>query len=166
MCHILHCKSLAKEEACNVYFVVIETHVFLVIYTTVFWIYIYHMLLIHQSTSVCNLQPHDYDYHDVFKVTYKPYGAGWLCTVLSFCTCNLVTGHYDKDIVMLCYVTTCLFLCCVHFLSPLVISAHALVQNKVNWGPRHWSLSIFKEIVKLYYHCYIFIFTNPIKCLL
>ena len=40
---------------------------------------------------------------------------------------------------------TCLFLCCVHFLSPLVISAHALIQNKVNWGPRHGSLSIFQN---------------------
>ena len=41
--------------------------------------------------------------------------------------------------------TTCLSLCCVHFLSPLVISAHALVQNKVNWGPRHWSLRTFSK---------------------
>ena len=41
--------------------------------------------------------------------------------------------------------TTCLFLCCVHFLSPLVKSAHALVQNKVNWGPRHGSLSTFSK---------------------
>ena len=173
------------------YFVVIKTHVFLVIYTTVFWIYIYiyYMLLIHQSTGVCNLQPHDYNFYDVFnssrprqsrrhfaddifkciflhvnarislkislkfvpkirinnipalvqimawrrpgdkrlsepmmasllthicvtgpqwvKVTFKPYGAGWLCTVLSFCICNLVTGHYNKDIVMLCYVMLC-----------------------------------------------------------
>ena len=40
---------------------------------------------------------------------------------------------------------TCLFLCCVHFLSPLLISAHALVQNKVNRGPRHWSLSTFSK---------------------
>ena len=65
------------------------------------------MLLIHQSTSVCNLQPRDYDYYDVFKVTYKPYGAGWLCTVLSFCICDPVTGHYNKDIVMLGYVILC-----------------------------------------------------------
>ena len=41
--------------------------------------------------------------------------------------------------------TICVFLCCVHFLSPLVISAHSLVQNKVTWGPRHWSLSTFSK---------------------
>ena len=60
--------------------------------------------------------------------------------------------------------TTCLFLCCVHFLSPLV-SAHALVQNKVNWGPRHWSLSTFSKKLWSFIITALYSFL-PIKSLL
>ena len=43
------------------------------------FIYIYIcvcVLLTHENTSVSNLQPYDYDCYDVFRVTYKPRGAG------------------------------------------------------------------------------------------
>ena len=59
-------------------------------------------------------------------------------------------GTFNKNILIfqtnaIWTHTTCLFLCCVHFLPPLGISAHALVQNKVIWGPHYWSRSIFSK---------------------
>ena len=52
-------KAVLKRKRANVH-VVIETHVFL--------LYIFS-----------NLQP--YDWYDLFRVTYKPCFAEWLCTV-------------------------------------------------------------------------------------
>ena len=57
------------------------------------------------------------------------------------------------------------FRLCVIFLSPLVMTEIALVQNWFNWG-RLKSCHFCKAIMKLYFLSYIFIFANLSKCLL
>ena len=74
------------------------------------YIYMHYMLLSYQRTSVCNLQPYDYDYHDVFKVTYKPYGAGWLyCGIILL---YVTLSHVTIIKILLCYVMLCYVIIC------------------------------------------------------
>ena len=80
--------------------------------------------------------------------------------------------HYSKcvqnNVRQSWNITPALFICWMH--SIFVKAMRSIPTTAAVWWPNftseNWRHAFFKAIMKLYYHCYVFIFTNQWKCLL